>query len=145
MGGFRAMSYILSILLFLSPVWDVELNPVKLGKRTQLKLKLKKSFDDKYTVLDFDQVKAVLKFRESCFSQGKVLEEKESLATVQALQLKLKGKLVAEKETESLLLNQKIQFLEEAIKAHPSSEPWKISTFVLGGALVGLSVYIILD
>ena len=139
------MSYILSVLLFLSPVWDIELNPVKLGKRTQLKLKLKKSPENKYTVLDFDQVKAVLKFRESCFSQGRILEEKESLATVQALQLKLNGKLIAEKGTESLLLNQKIQFLEEAIKAQPSSEPWKISTFALGGALVGLSVFVILD
>ena len=135
------MNILLSALLTLVPVWDIQLEPIEIIPDIQSKLGLSSSVDDLYIVLDFEETRELLLFRDDCLALTATLTELDAVHLKYRDALELKDVELEAKQKEVDLLTQKVDLLESALKGHADKPSWKPYAVVLGVALVGTLTY----
>lgn len=135
------MNVLLSALLTLAPVWDMQLEPIEINPSIQTKLALPSSVDDLYIVLNFEETRELLLFRDDCLALTSTLTELDELHLKYRDALELKDIELEAKQKEVDLLNQKVDLLESALKDYENRTSWKPYAIVLGVALVGTLTY----
>jgi hypothetical protein len=129
------MNIILSIILILTPVWDIQLRPLEIPAHIQTELKLKKSQGDRYIVLSFNEVKSLLIFKESAEAGSKNLTLCKDLTRTLEVQAKALRESIQIKDEQIRLMTQNIKILREAVA--PREDTWKISLIVLTSLTLG--------
>ena len=110
------MNILMSILILFTPVWPLKLKTTKVSPEMQLKLKLKKSLDDRYVVLNFQETKKLLVFKEESLVLSNRLQLSLQLSENLNTSNNLLEKALKAKEKENLLLSQQIGILRKAVK-----------------------------
>lgn len=139
------MTIVLSALLTLIPVWNVRLEPIKVPAHIQVELGLISSAEDTYLVLDFEQTRSLLQFRDDCLALTDTLTELDALHLKYRDALELKDIEIEAKQKEIDLLAQKVDLLESAVKGHEDHNSWGPYAAVLGTVLAGTLTYIVVS
>ena len=141
MEGLRSLSYLLSILLTLAPVWNLTLEPIRISPGLQDTLNLSASVDDSYIVLTFEEAQKLSLFKTDCMALTGRLREFDGLLKNHYALVELKDKALAEKQVEIDLLQERASLLEQALAESEERPSWSWSTIILGTALAGTLAY----
>ena len=133
------MSFILSALIFLTPIWNLDLKPIKISPKIQELLILEKSLDDMYLVLTFKEAKEVSIFKNEALAGAKKLELCYSLVGTLEAQVKSLRRALGSKDIQTSLLRKQVRSLREAYRSQETN--WSIGLIIVSAAAAGYMTY----
>ena len=152
------MSVLLSILLVLSPIWNMSfvsrslreevpipswnlsLKRYTVEKVFQRELSLPLTVDDKYLILNFDEAKTLSLFKTDCLNLTSQYLAIAELNKRLERKVKTLETLVSQKDIQIKLLERQVVSLRSAVE-NSNNHEWNIGLILVSAVVVGYIVY----
>ena len=134
------MNLLLSLLMVLTPSWNLSLKPVKIDKLFQQELELPKSEENSYLILTFDQAKRLSLFKAECINLSAGYNTLAELNNKLDKKVSTLETIVSEKNVQIKLLERQVVTLR-SVAAQSNQHEWNIGLIVLSAIVTGYIAY----
>ena len=134
------MSILLSLLIFMSPVWTLKLKAIEVPKSTQTRLKLKKSLDNRYVVLTFKETKDLILFRDGALAEAKGFTASRALNKAYTDQIDVLSLALKSRKDQIVILKDQVELLKASVDGK-DPDSFTVGAIIFGAAVLGYITY----